>query len=116
AAEPPAGSRSPYARIVGLTVAGALAGSVAGFAWPQTFTATAEMLIAPTEAASTTGSTPFPGDVALAVVDNQLRVLRSGTMLTAAAERLNLAADAEFNGEGGLLAGLGTALASDGGA
>ena len=92
-------ARGSFGRIVGLTVAGALAGSVVAFAWPKTFVATSEMLIAPGEAA---------------LVDNQLRVLRSGTMLTAVADRLNLAADAEFSGAGGALSSLGEIVAGDG--
>ena len=103
---PPQGGRSrrSVSRIVTLTVAGALVGTALAYAWPRTFVATSELLIAPGEAAAGAGGS---------LVDNQLRVLRSGTMLTAAAERLNLAADAEFNGAGGVLSGLGDLVAGD---
>lgn len=111
---PPA-SRWSIPRIAGLTVAGALAGTLAAFAWPKTYVATAEMLIAPSEAALTAGGAPLSTDAALALVENQLRVLRSGTMLGAVADRLNLGADAEFNGAGGVLSGLGDLVAGDGG-
>src|SRR5690606_5022281 len=53
-------------------------------------------------------------EAALALVDNQMSVLRSGTMLNAAVERLNLAADTEFNGAGsGLLSGVRDLFAGD---
>lgn len=41
----------------------------------------------------------LPSDATLAIVENQARVLTSGTVLAKVVERLNLASDPEFNGE-----------------
>lgn len=106
------GRRWSRGGMVALTLAGAALGAVVALAWPESYVATGELLIDPTQVAR--------GDVsqasASAIVDNQLRILQSGTMLGAAAERLNLSADPEFNGEsagfglGGTLMGLGALL------
>lgn len=88
--------------ILSFTLAGAVLGAGLALVLPKSYVATGEMLI-------------DPGDAGFALVDNQLRILRSGTMLEAVADRLNLAADPEFNGEGAL-AGLRAIVAGDGAA
>ena len=117
--EQPRKSRLPA--IAGMTAAGAALGTALALAWPGAYVATSEVLIDPRAAQATGTAAPLSSDAAFALVDNQLRVLRSGSMLNAAAERLNLAADAEFNGTaagfyglGALAAGLGDLLSGDG--
>ena len=83
--------------VVAATLAGAVAGAALAFAWPASYTATSEILIDPRDTAMA-GNAPLTAEAAFALVDNQIRLLRSGTVLGAAAERLNLAADPEFNG------------------
>lgn len=107
--------------VIGLTLAGAVIGAAVAFAWPKSYVATSELLIDPQAVRAGVASGQLSADAAFALVDNQLRVLRSGTMLQAAADRLNLAADPEFNGDaagpfglGGSLAGLGDLVAGDG--
>lgn len=128
--EPPA-APAPVARrggggrwiVLGTTLAGALAGAALWLAWPKTYVATSEMLIDPDALRPAAAvAAPLSPDAAFALVDNQLRVLRSGPALNAAVERLNLAADPEFNGAdagpfgiGGALAGFGELVAGDGG-
>jgi len=80
--------------IAGLSVAGALLGAAAAMAWPQTYVATTEVMLS--DALDTPSVTPREADLAL--VETRLRLLRSGSVLSAAAERLNLAADPEFGG------------------
>lgn len=72
--------RSRLASPLALALAGALAGAAIALAWPQSYVATSELLIEQ------------------GGVDNQLRMLRSGSTLSAVADKLNLAADPEFNG------------------
>ncbi|MEO3386466.1 hypothetical protein [Mesorhizobium sp. CAU 1741] len=104
--------------VTGLTVAGAVLGAALTFAWPQTYVATSELLIDPNamQLASVAST-----DASLAVVENQLRMLRSGVTLNAAVDRLNLSADPEFNGDAagpfgitGALANFGDLFAGDG--
>ena len=83
-------------RILATTLTGAAMGAALAFAWPSSYVATSEILI-DSRTAQGSGS-PFVSDPTAAFVDNQLRVLRSSTVLGAVAERLNLSADAEFNG------------------
>lgn len=89
--------RPGLGRIVGLTLAGALVGASLAYAMPAAYVATAELLVDPARDARAAQLSP---DAAFALVDNQIRVLRSGTMLGAVADRLNLASDAEFLGAG----------------
>ncbi|MBX9452608.1 MAG: succinoglycan biosynthesis protein exop [Mesorhizobium sp.] len=107
--------------VIGLTLAGAAIGAAVAFAWPKSYVATSELLIDPQALRAGVVSGQLSADTAFALVDNQLRVLRSGTMLEAAADRLNLAADPEFNGDaagpfglGGALAGFSDLVAGDG--
>ncbi|MBI1621081.1 hypothetical protein IOD40_10450 [Aquamicrobium sp. cd-1] len=72
--------RSRLASPLVLAMAGALAGAAISLAWPQNYTATSELLIDQGE------------------VENHLHLLRSGSLLSAVADKLNLVADPEFNG------------------
>lgn len=110
----PATASSARRAIIGLTLAGAVAGSLVALAWPATFRATSEVMLAPSVAA-------LPDATSSALIDGQLRALRSGAVLRAAVEQLNLAADGEFNGNdagpfglGGTLANIGRLVAGDG--
>lgn len=86
-----------WGRVAGLTLAGALLGASLAYALPASYVATAEVLVDP---ASDARSAQLSPDAAFALVDNQIRVLKSGTMLGAVADRLNLASDGEFIGAG----------------
>lgn len=118
----PASRKHGAARtVIGLTLSGAVVGAGLAMAWPKAYVARSEMLIDPQAAQSGSAGSALSSEAAFALVDNQLRVLRSGTMLNAAVERLNLTADPEFNGEatgpfglGGTIAGLGDLVAGDG--
>lgn len=102
-----------------MTVAGAAIGTALALGWPKSYVATSEVLIDPRETQTASMAAPLSSEAAFALVDNQLRVLRSGSMLNAVADRLNLASDSEFNGTssgiGGILAGVSDLLAGDGG-
>lgn len=121
AAVPAGRPRIPARKVVAMTVAGAALGAALAFAWPKSYVATSEMLIDPRHGQAAGTVALLSSDAAFAMVDNQLRVLRSGSMLNAAAERLNLAADAEFNGTAagpfglaGIVSGLGELIAGGG--
>ncbi|MEO3998132.1 hypothetical protein [Mesorhizobium sp. CAU 1732] len=105
--------------ILATTLAGAAMGTALAFAWPSAYVATSEILI-DSRTAQGSGS-PFVSDPTAAFVDNQLRVLRSSTVLGAVAERLDLSADAEFNGAasgpfgiGALVSNVGNLVSGDG--
>jgi succinoglycan biosynthesis transport protein ExoP len=91
-------SRPAIGRVVGLTLIGALAGASFAFLMPASHVATAELLIDPAGDGRSAGQ--LSPDAAFALVDNQIRVLKSGTMLGAVADRLNLASDGDFLGSG----------------
>ena len=86
-------SRGGLGGVVGLTIAGALAGAMLAYALPASYEATAELLIDP---AGGDRAGQLSSEAAFALVDNEVRVLRSGTMLGSVADRLNLASDADF--------------------
>ena len=103
--------------IIGLTLAGAVAGGVVALAWPRTFRATTEVMLAPPIVSATAA---IPDETVNAVLEAQLQTLRSGPVLRAVVERLNLAVDGEFNGNdagpfglGGTLANVGALLVGD---
>src|SRR5690606_10781682 len=47
----------------------------------------------------------LPPDATLALIENQVSIIRSGSVLNKVVERLALADDPEFNGQGGTLLG-----------
>ncbi len=88
--------------IAGTTVAGAALGIVMAMQTPKLYQSTSELLIDPrdikvVERDLTQGG--LPSDATLAIVQNQVRVLTSGTVLEKTVDRLKLDADPEFNGE-----------------
>lgn len=88
--------------IVATTLAGAIIGVMIALDTPKEYYAATELLIDPrdlsiVERELTRGG--LPSDATLALVENQVRVLTSGTVLTKAVERLDLQDDPEFNGE-----------------
>jgi succinoglycan biosynthesis transport protein ExoP len=104
-----------------LTLAGALVGATLAIAWPRTYVATSEVMLDPAALHSAGSSFGRTGEATAALIEAELRALRSSTMLTATVERLNLAADAEFNGNaagpfaiGGALMNFGELVAGDG--
>lgn len=94
--------------IASLTVAGALLGVIIALSTPKKYESVAEMLVDPRDLRLTDReitTTGLPSDATLAIVENQVRVLTSGTVLNKVVDELNLTNDPEFNGEadGGLL-------------
>lgn len=86
--------------IMATTVAGTLLGGGVALLTPRTYSSTAELL-ADGRGLSADTSAPQPAmpDEALrAMVENQLRVLRSQSLLADVADRLNLSDDPEFDG------------------
>lgn len=95
--------------IFAATVLGAVAGVLVALATPREYYAAAEILFDPrnlqlAERDLTSGS--LPSDATLALIENQVAIIMSSTVLGKVAERLNLTEDPEFNGEGGGFLGL----------
>lgn len=87
--------------ILAATVAGALIGVAVALSTPKKYEAITELLVDPRELKLSNLDLTDPGlpsDAMLAIVENQVRVLTSGTVLAKVVDRLNLDADAEFNG------------------
>ncbi|WP_127597014.1 GNVR domain-containing protein [Nitratireductor alexandrii] len=90
--------------IAATTVCGALLGVFIALSTPKEYQAIAEMLVDPRDIKFvdrdlTSGG--LPSDATLALVENQVRVILSGTVMNKTVARLNLVQDPEFNGEGG---------------
>lgn len=88
--------------IASLTVAAALLGVVVALSTPKKYESVAEMLVDPRDLRITDRditTTGLPSDATLAIVENQVRVLTSGTVLNKVVDELNLTSDPEFNGE-----------------
>ena len=89
--------------IVAMTVAGALLGVAVALSTPKKYEAVTELIADPRNLQITGHDLTQSGissDTALAIVENQVRVLTSGTVLNEVATKLNLADDPEFNGQG----------------
>lgn len=89
--------------IVAMTLAGALLGVAVAVSTPKKYEATTELIADPRDLQITDRDLTQSGiasDTTLAIVENQVRVLTSGTVLNQVAEKLNLADDPEFNGQG----------------
>ncbi|MVA99682.1 succinoglycan biosynthesis protein exop [Nitratireductor sp. CAU 1489] len=110
--------------IAATTICGALLGVFIALSTPKEYQAIAEMLVDPRDIKFldrdlTSGG--LPSDATLALVENQVRVILSGTVMNKTVARLNLDQDPEFNGEGGsgglgsLLSGLTSLLSLAGG-
>lgn len=87
--------------ILAATLAGALIGVAVALSTPKKYEAITELLVDPRELKLSNLDLTEPGlpsDATLAIVENQVRVLTSGTVLAKVVERLKLDADPEFNG------------------
>ncbi len=88
--------------IAATTLCGAALGVAIAVSTPKKYESFAEILIDPRNLQivdrDLTGSGGLPMEATLAVVENQVRILRSGPVLSKVAQTLNLGADPEFNG------------------
>lgn len=87
--------------ILAATLAGALIGVAVALSTPKKYEAITELLVDPRELKLSNLDLTEPGlpsDATLAIVENQVRVLTSGTVLAKVVDRLKLDADPEFNG------------------
>ncbi|MEO9339390.1 GumC family protein [Mesorhizobium sp. SB112] len=87
--------------IIAMTLLGALLGVMIALSTPKKYEAAAELLVDPRDLKLTDRDltqTGLSGEAALAVVENQVRVLTSGTVLNRVVDQLNLQDDPEFNG------------------
>jgi len=85
------------------TLIGAMLGVLVAMNTPKRYLAQAELLADPRDL-NLVGDLTKNGlnnEGALAIVENQVRVLSSGTVLGKVVDKLNLADDPEFNGQGG---------------
>ncbi|MDP3896082.1 MAG: GumC family protein, partial [Mesorhizobium sp.] len=88
--------------ILAATVAGALIGVAIAISTPKKYESVAELLVDPRDLKIVDReitSSGLPSDATLAIVENQVRVLTSGNVLEKVVDKLNLAADPEFNGQ-----------------
>ncbi|MBX3576526.1 MAG: succinoglycan biosynthesis protein exop [Rhizobiaceae bacterium] len=84
------------------TLLGAMIGVAIALSTPKKYEAVAELLIDPRDLQLvdrnlTEGG--LPSDATLAIVENQVRVITSGTVLNRVVDRLDLTNDPEFNGD-----------------
>lgn len=89
--------------IAATTIAGALLGVALALSTPKKYEATTELIADPRNLQITGNDltqSAISSDTALAIVENQVRVLTSSTVLAQVATRLNLVDDPEFNGQG----------------
>ena len=99
--------------ILATTVIGALLGVAIAVSTPKQYESVAELLIDPRDLKIVDRDltqSGLPSDATMAIVENQVRVLTSGTVLNKVVDKLNLTADPEFNGEGA--GGIGSPIAS----
>jgi len=98
--------------IVGCTVLGALIGIAIALSTPKKYESATELLIDPRDLKLVDRDLTqagFSNEATLAIVENQVRVITSGTVLNKVVEELKLDQDPEFNGQGkngGLLSNL----------
>ena len=88
--------------IAATTLIGAAIGVVIALSTPKKYEAFAELLIDPRDLKLTDRDltqTGLPNDATLAIVENQVRMLTSGTVLNRVVDKLNLTEDSEFNGQ-----------------
>lgn len=93
--------------IVAMTILGATLGVAIALSTPKKYEATAELIVDPRDLKLTDRDltqSVVASDATLAIVENQVRVLTSGTVLNKVVDKLNLVNDPEFNGQdsGGL--------------
>ncbi|MDN2568553.1 GumC family protein, partial [Aquibium sp. A9E412] len=88
--------------IAATTVAGAVLGVMVALSTPKMYYAATELLFDPRDLQLVERDltrSGLPSDATLALVENQVQVIFSGTVLRESVERLGLADDPEFNGE-----------------
>lgn len=89
--------------ILSTTILGALLGVMIALSTPKKYEAVTELLVDPRDLKivdSELTQSGLPSDATMAIVENQVRVLTSGTVLNKVVDKLNLASDPEFNGQG----------------
>lgn len=89
--------------IVGCAILGAVLGVAVALSTPRTYFAATDILIDPRDWAvldRDQGRGSLQADAALALIENQIRVMTSRPVLQETVNRLNLAEDPEFNGRG----------------
>jgi uncharacterized protein involved in exopolysaccharide biosynthesis len=89
------------ALILAMALLGAVLGAAIAISTPKKYEATTELIVDPRDLKLTDrGLTDsiLASDATLAIVENQMRVLTSGTVLNAVVDRLHLDKDPEFNG------------------
>ena len=107
--------------IIGCTLLGALLGVAIALSTPKKYESATELLIDPRDLKLVDRDLTqagFSNEATLAIVENQVRVITSGTVLGKVVEQLHLDDDPEFNGQGkgsGLLSSV-RSLLSRGGA
>ncbi|PWJ88310.1 uncharacterized protein involved in exopolysaccharide biosynthesis [Mesorhizobium loti] len=90
--------------IVTTTMLGAALGIAIALSTPKKYEATTELIVDPRDLKLTDRDltqSVVASDATLAIVENQVRVLTSGTVLNKVVDKLNLVNDPEFNGQGG---------------
>ncbi|TIX54107.1 MAG: succinoglycan biosynthesis protein exop, partial [Mesorhizobium sp.] len=89
--------------IVAMTILGATLGVAIALSTPKKYESTAELIVDPRDLKLTDRDltqSVVASDATLAIVENQVRVLTSGTVLNKVVDKLNLVNDPEFNGQG----------------
>lgn len=89
--------------IVTTTIIGAGLGIAIALSTPKKYEATTELIVDPRDLKLTDRDltqSVVASDATLAIVENQVRVLTSGTVLNKVVDKLNLVNDPEFNGQG----------------
>ncbi|RWN01204.1 MAG: succinoglycan biosynthesis protein exop [Mesorhizobium sp.] len=89
--------------IIAMTMLGATLGVAIALSTPKKYEATAELIVDPRDLKLTDRDltqSVVASDATLAIVENQVRVLTSGTVLNKVVDKLNLVNDPEFNGQG----------------
>jgi uncharacterized protein involved in exopolysaccharide biosynthesis len=100
--------------IASTTVLGAMLGVAIALSTPKKYEALTEILVDPRDLQLVERDVTGPGlpsDTALAVVENQVRVMTSGSVLNEVVDKLNLENDPEFNGRAGGGLGIGNLVA-----
>jgi uncharacterized protein involved in exopolysaccharide biosynthesis len=100
--------------IAAMTVLGGLVGAAVALSTPHKYEAATELLVDPRDLKVSDRDlteTGLTSDALLALVENQVRVITSGTVLNKVVDKLKLDEDPEFNGEGNQ-GGVGNVIAS----
>lgn len=90
--------------IVLTTILGAILGVIVALSTPKQYYAQTELLFDPRDLQLVDRDLTrdgLPSDATLALIENQVSIIRSGSVLNKVVERLGLADDPEFNGQGG---------------